>query len=249
MISDFGLLETPDNCISSTSSNNSSSSSKNDGSSSSPTAIHSALRTSTETSTGGRLPETSSSSDSGRRRACGSSSRSSSSLQTPARYTGGSWSSKSKTPGTFKTLRTPAARKTPRTPYTATSINSTENTCSVIVAIVEGRGLARGEIGMASIDLKCPVLTMSQFSDTQRYVKTLTKLQILKPLEILLPNTACENGNATKLFQIISDEFQHTTLSTVQRRYFNETKGLQYINQLCLHDYRTVEMEVSAKYV
>ena len=52
-----------------------------------------------------------------------------------------------------------------------------------IAAVVEGRGLARGEIGMASIDLKCPVLTMSQFSDTRQYVKTMTKLQILKPLE------------------------------------------------------------------
>lgn len=33
---------------------------------------------------------------------------------------------------------------------------------NVIVAIVEGRGLARGEIGMASIDLKNPVLMLSQ---------------------------------------------------------------------------------------
>ncbi|XP_076454636.1 mutS protein homolog 4-like [Babylonia areolata] len=182
------------------------------------------------------------------RKACASSSRSSN-LRTPARYTGGSVSSRSKTPGTFKTPRTPAARRTPRTPFTSTSITSaSDSIASVIVAIVEGRGLARGEIGMASIDLKCPVLTMSQFSDTQRYVKTLTKLQILKPLEIILPSTACENGNATKLFQMVSDEFQHTTISTVQRRYFNETKGLQYINQLCLPDYRTVEMEVSAKY-
>ena len=32
----------------------------------------------------------------------------------------------------------------------------------VFVAVVEGRGHARGEIGMASIDLKNPVLTLSQ---------------------------------------------------------------------------------------
>lgn len=59
-------------------------------------------------------------------------------------------------------------------------------TCLVwfVKAIVEGRGLARGEIGMASLDLKSPVLMMSQFSDTQTYVKTMTKLQILKPLEV-----------------------------------------------------------------
>lgn len=42
-----------------------------------------------------------------------------------------------------------------------------------------------------------------------------------------MPNTACENGSMTKLFQLIHDQFQNTTLSTVQRKYFNETKGMQ----------------------
>ena len=51
-------------------------------------------------------------------------------------------------------------------------------------AVVEGRGLARGEIGMASIDLKSPELVLSQFSDMPTYVKTISKLQILNPLEV-----------------------------------------------------------------
>lgn len=46
---------------------------------------------------------------------------------------------------------------------------------SVIVVVVEGRGLARGEIGMASLNLKYPELVLSQFSDTGTYTKvTLT---------------------------------------------------------------------------
>ena len=32
----------------------------------------------------------------------------------------------------------------------------------LISALVEGRGLAKGEIGMASLDLKHPELTLSQ---------------------------------------------------------------------------------------
>lgn len=51
-------------------------------------------------------------------------------------------------------------------------------------ALVEGRGLARGEIGMASIDLKRPVLILSQFPDSQTYVKVMTKLQIYQPVEV-----------------------------------------------------------------
>jgi DNA mismatch repair protein MSH4 len=58
------------------------------------------------------------------------------------------------------------------------------NVSFFIIAVVEGRGLARGEVGMASLDLKNPVLTLSQFSDTQTYVKTITKLQILLPVEV-----------------------------------------------------------------
>ena len=53
---------------------------------------------------------------------------------------------------------------------TGSSATST-NAASVIVAVVEGRGLARGEIGMASINLKCPELVLSQFADTGTYAK------------------------------------------------------------------------------
>ena len=41
---------------------------------------------------------------------------------------------------------------------------------SLTSAIVEGPGLARGEIGMASMDLKCPELVLSQFSGIHVYI-------------------------------------------------------------------------------
>lgn len=55
----------------------------------------------------------------------------------------------------------------------ATSCSSATTTsgASVIVALVEGRGLARGEIGMASLNLRCPELVLSQFADTGTYAK------------------------------------------------------------------------------
>ncbi|XP_077981944.1 mutS protein homolog 4-like [Glandiceps talaboti] len=144
--------------------------------------------------------------------------------------------------------KTPSSLRRPGTSSLTTSATPAQMQQSVIVAIVEGRGQAKGEIGMASIDLKKPELIVSQFSDSQAYVRVMTKLQILEPLEILMPNTACESGNMTKLFKLISDQFQNTNMSTVQRKYFNETKGLQYIKHLCVPEYKTVEMEVSSKY-
>ena len=40
-----------------------------------------------------------------------------------------------------------------------------------------------------------------------------------------MPNTACDGANATRLYKVIGDQFPTSNLVTVQRRYFNETKG------------------------
>jgi len=145
-------------------------------------------------------------------------------------------------------LQTPSSstRRTPRTPrslQTPLNINT-----SAIIAIVEGRGQAKGEIGMAFIDLKGFELVLSQFSDGPTYAKVLTKVQIIQPVEIIIPNTACENGNMSSLFGMIKEAFPYVTLTTVQRKYFNETSGLNYIHQLCVPEYNTVEMDVQTKY-
>ncbi|XP_055441414.1 mutS protein homolog 4 isoform X2 [Bubalus kerabau] len=98
---------------------------------------------------------------------------------------------------------------TPQMGYSATSSSAVSaHSPSVIVAVVEGRGLARGEIGMASIDLKSPQIVLSQFADNTTYAKVITKLKILSPLEIIMSNTACVVGNSTKLFTLITENFK-----------------------------------------
>uniref|UniRef100_A0A3P8U5S2 MutS homolog 4 n=1 Tax=Amphiprion percula TaxID=161767 RepID=A0A3P8U5S2_AMPPE len=131
---------------------------------------------------------------------------------------------------------------------TSCSSGSTTTSASVIVAVVEGRGLARGEIGMASVNLKCPELVLSQFADTGTYAKVITKIHILVPVEILMPDTASEKGKGTKLFKLISENFPCVAFTAIQRKYFNERKGLEYIQQLCAPEFGTVLMEVQAKY-
>ncbi|XP_035747634.1 mutS protein homolog 4 [Egretta garzetta] len=131
---------------------------------------------------------------------------------------------------------------------TSSSAASAHTVASVIVAVVEGRGLARGEVGMASIDLKNPEVILSQFADNTTYAKVITKLKILTPLEIIMSNTACDAGNTTKLFSLITEHFKNVTFTTVQRKYFNETKGLEYIEQLCASEFSTIFMEVQSKY-
>ncbi|XP_029688479.1 mutS protein homolog 4 isoform X1 [Takifugu rubripes] len=140
--------------------------------------------------------------------------------------------------------------RTPLTDYSITSCSSgaAASSASVMVALVEGRGLARGEIGMASLNLRCPELVLSQFADTGTYAKVITKIHILVPLEILMPDTASEKGKGTKLFNLVTENFPGVTFTAVQRKYFNERKGLEYIQQLCAPEFSTVLMEVQAKY-
>lgn len=49
---------------------------------------------------------------------------------------------------------------------------------------MEGRGLAKGEIGLASMEIHHPELCVSQFSDTGNYTKLRVKLHILNPSEV-----------------------------------------------------------------
>lgn len=51
--------------------------------------------------------------------------------------------------------------------------------------MTEGRGSAQGEIGLAAIDLKRPILILSQISDTQTYLNTINTINILNPAEVI----------------------------------------------------------------
>ena len=40
-----------------------------------------------------------------------------------------------------------------------------------------------------------------------------------------MPNTACENGSMSALFETLTEQFTYASVTTVQRKYFNESKG------------------------
>lgn len=54
------------------------------------------------------------------------------------------------------------------------------------VAVTEGRGHARGEVGIAVIDIKRPKLILCQLSDRQTYANALTKISVFQPVEVNL---------------------------------------------------------------
>lgn len=53
------------------------------------------------------------------------------------------------------------------------------------IAITEGRGDARGEVGIAAINMQHPHLILSQISDRHSYPKALTKILVFNPIEVI----------------------------------------------------------------
>ncbi|KAL4716711.1 hypothetical protein ACJJTC_004830 [Scirpophaga incertulas] len=119
---------------------------------------------------------------------------------------------------------------------------------SVIIAIAEGRGMARGEIGMAAVDLRHPNLVLCQFSDTLLYTHTLTKINYFNPVEIIVPHTFCEGATPSQLYKLIKDQYPLINLTTVQRRHFNDAAGRQQIQTLCAPQYSAVYLQVLPKF-
>lgn len=63
-----------------------------------------------------------------------------------------------------------------------------ESLIGAFAALTEGRGNAACEIGMALVNITRPSIVLCQLSDTQSYVNTLTKINILNPNEVTTPN-------------------------------------------------------------
>nr|XP_053629834.1 mutS protein homolog 4-like isoform X4 [Cherax quadricarinatus] len=164
----------------------------------------------------------------------------------PSRTSG---SGRSRTPGSGW-IRTPGSAAS-RTPHSIQELPP-----STIVAVVEGRGQARGEVGVAAIDLRCPHISLAQFSDTHTYTRTLTKLTILNPLEVVVATTALQletggvggGSSSGTLLRVVQECVTGASVTAVHRRYFNDTRGLAIIKHLAAPHCAYVERHVATKY-
>ncbi|XP_066588700.1 mutS protein homolog 4-like [Prorops nasuta] len=126
---------------------------------------------------------------------------------------------------------------------------TTNNDSCVIVAITSGRGDARCEVGMAAINVKYPHLILCQISDFQTYINSLTKIYIFDPIEIIMPDTMCNNGNyANKLYSTIGEKFPNLCITPVSRIHFSERIGMERIKTHCANEFSSVEIFVKQKY-
>ncbi len=129
---------------------------------------------------------------------------------------------------TTRMSRATASRSRTR-PRTATSTAGGGDQ-QVICAISESRGVSP-IVGLAFVNLSTTEVILCQISDSQTYVRTIHKLSILEPTEILFMNTAAQP--ASNLYSLIDDHLHdRVRISVIDRKFWTETTGLDYIQRL-----------------
>lgn len=129
------------------------------------------------------------------------------------------------------------------------SLSTTSGTCT-LVAIIEGKGPDRGNIGMSCMDLRNPSLSICEFFDSTSYTKLKIRLTIIDPVEILVPEVISDKQNHMKVLMdvIKSCVGKGTALTCLQRRFFNDAKGIELVEQLGALESCNIDTSVVKKY-
>lgn len=145
----------------------------------------------------------------------------------PSSFFNVGWSDFDFLSSSFKVMST-AKRGTPhninssRHPASARAVANEEwtmaNDCTV-AAVIDNRA---GEVGVAMCSLRTLTIVITQFGDSSGLHRTLSQLDIYRPIEILLPHTAMDSKLATTLLRHFGDV---TNFTAVHRKEFNESKG------------------------
>ncbi|WPH01153.1 Hypothetical protein R9X50_00398800 [Acrodontium crateriforme] len=115
----------------------------------------------------------------------------------------------------------------PRTGYSTLGVENQEIVC----AVSESRGTSP-IVGLAFVNLDTGEAVLSQISDSQTFVRTIHKLVVFNPSTILIMSTTA--NPKSKLFSIIEETLEdiERSIMLLDRRYWSETAGTEYIEQL-----------------
>lgn len=134
-------------------------------------------------------------------------------------------------------------------PKTAASTTAASREHQAICAISESRGISP-IVGLAFLDYSTSQAVLCQISDTQMFVKTIQKLYVYQPMEILFMSTATQPKS--QLYSTVEAHLPvlpQTRLITLDRKYWSETTGNEYIEQLALRqDVEAIKVSVGGNF-
>ncbi|KAF2666034.1 DNA mismatch repair protein Msh4 [Microthyrium microscopicum] len=124
---------------------------------------------------------------------------------------------------------------------------STINNQQIICAITESRGVSP-TVGIAMLNLHSGEAFLCQISDNQSYVRTIQKLSVYEPSEILVPQFAATY--ISKLNLCLEENLGDiSTIRAVDRAFFAETAGLEYLNRLAFsEDVEALKVSIGGNY-
>ena len=102
---------------------------------------------------------------------------------------------------------------------------------------------------MSFVNLDTGEAVLCQICDSQTYVKTIHKLRVYNPSEILIMATAA--SPKSKLFSIIEEnlDIMESKMTLLDRKYWAEGAGFDYIKTLALDDdVEAIKLSVSGSF-
>ncbi|KAI0890137.1 DNA mismatch repair protein-like protein MutS [Annulohypoxylon maeteangense] len=105
----------------------------------------------------------------------------------------------------------------------------------IICAVTEARGVSP-TVGLAFVNITTNEAILSQICDSQFYVKTVHKIQMYEPSTILIVKTAFPPHPKSSLVSIIEEELPNVTIEPLDRKYWSENAGLEFIQNLAFRE-------------
>ena len=130
------------------------------------------------------------------------------------------------------------------------SAQMTNRDQQIICATSESRGISP-VVGLAFVNLTTTEVVFSQISDTQLFVRTMHKLWVFQPSEILFMTTAVQSQS--KLYALVeanlSAHLPYSRIVPIDRKYWSEITGIEYIQNLAFkQDVEAIKVSVEGNF-
>lgn len=133
-------------------------------------------------------------------------------------------------------------------PRTAASTIARAESQHMVCAVAESRGISP-TVGLAFVNLDTGEAVLCQINDSQTYVRTMHKVRVYCPSEILIVRTA--SSPKSKLYSIIEeggDDIGYK-ITLLDRRYWADSAGYDYIQTLAFkEDIEAIRISVQGNY-
>lgn len=146
---------------------------------------------------------------------------------------------------TTSKLATAGRRSARPKTWARTAASTVTGDQQLLCAVSESRGLSP-VVGLAFVNVFTAEAVLCQISDNQLLEKTINKLGVYSPSEVLFMNTVTQPKS--KLFSVVESKID-VPIRIVDRKYWSESAGFEYIQRLALkQDIEALKLSLGGNY-